>query len=331
MLKSGATVVSERLPVPAAKAGEISTAQHQREEEAYERYLRLQLAPSTARAYRADWRIFSAWCDERTLVSMPASADTVARFLAVEADGGRSVSTLEKRLAAIKLAHEVAEQPVPTGDKAVRAVLMGIKRDQGSRRKQKAPALVETLRALLAEIPDSLRGQRDRALLLVTFAGAFRRSEVVGITVEDIEFVLEGMKITLPRSKTDQAGLGAVVPIVRGQLHCPIRALRHWLDHSGITTGPVFVRVNKAERVQPGKSLTGQTVALLVKWYGFKAGLDIDNLAAHSLRRGWLTQAAINGKSPFKMRAVSRQTLQTLQGYVDDAEAFEDHAGAEML
>ncbi|MCP5426114.1 MAG: tyrosine-type recombinase/integrase [Gammaproteobacteria bacterium] len=309
----------------------IGPLQRQVEQEALENYLRQQLAPSTARAYRSDWTVFQEWCRQRGLSPLPAEPETIALFLASQARDGLQISTLERRLAAIRLAHDVAGELLPTSHKLVRGALAGIARHHGRQVRPKTPALAAQVKAMVETIPDSLRGCRDRALLLLGFAGAFRRSELVAIRVEDLLLELDGVRVRLPRSKTDQEGRGAVVPVLRGKQACPVRALNTWLARAEITTGPVFVRFDRAGRIRPDQALSPQTVALIVKWYAFKAGFDPRLYAAHSLRRGFATQAAMNGATPYKLRAVTRQTLATLQQYIDDAEAFVEHAGRDML
>lgn len=301
------------------------------EQQALDDYLNQQLAPSTVRAYRSDWQQFQTWCAARQREALPATPETIALFLASQADDGLSVSSLERRLAAIRLAHDVAGLLLPTSHKLVRGAMAGIARQHGRQSTPKTPILAEQIKTLIATIPDTTAGCRDRALLLFGFAGALRRSELVAIRVEDLAIEIDGLKLTLPRTKTDPEGRGQVVPILRGRAVCPIRALNDWLTHAGIETGPVFVRLDRGGQPCLGKALSSQTVALIVKWYTFKAGFDPAGYAGHSLRRGFATQAAMNGVTPYKLRAVTRQTLETLQAYIDDAEAFVDHAGRRML
>ena len=316
---------------PAAEPTAISLQQRQAELAALDDYLNHQLAPSTARAYRSDWQQFQTWCQQRQLIALPAAPETIALFLASQASDGIKVSTLERRLAAIRLAHDVAGHLLPTSHKIVRGALAGIARTHGRRVQPKAPALADHVKAMVAVTPDTPRGWRDRALLLLGFAGAFRRSELVAIRFEDLAFELDGLRVHLHRSKTDQESRGQTVPVIRGQHSCPVRALSDWLRRTEITTGPVFVRIGRDGKPRHGRALSAQTVALIVKWYAFKAGFDPRHYSGHSLRRGFATQAAMNGATPYKLRAVTRQTLTTLQDYIDDAEAFVDHAGRQML
>jgi integrase len=176
-----------------------------------------------------------------------------------------------------------------------------------------------------------LKGLRDKALLLLGFGGAFRRSELVALDVADIEETDEGLRVTIRRSKTDQDGVGQTIAVVRGGAQCPVRAVRAWLDAAGITEGPVFRPVRKGGAVRD-RRLSAQTVRIIVRAYAKQVGLDADEFSAHSLRSGFLTSAARRGASIFKMRDVSRhKSMDVLQSYVRDADMFRDHAGAGLL
>jgi integrase len=171
---------------------------------------------------------------------------------------------------------------------------------------------------------------RDRALLLLGFAGAFRRSELVALGSDDIEETEDGLKITIRRGKTDQEGSGTTIAILRGTVACPVAGLRAWLDAAGITTGPVFRSIRKGGKV--GDRLTDRSVAKIVKSHAARVGLDPALFAGHSLSAGFLTSAAARGASIFKMMDVSRhRSVDTLRGYVRDAEIFKDHAGIGLL
>jgi site-specific recombinase XerD len=187
------------------------------------------------------------------------------------------------------------------------------------------------MRAMAVTAADSLSGLRDRALLLTGFAGAFRRSELVALDVADILETEAGLLVAVRRSKTDQEGRGATVALARGHAACPVKALRAWLDAAGIQSGPIFRPINRHGTVLPNR-LTGRSVANIVKDYAARAGLDMAAFSGHSLRSGFLTSAAAAGASIFKMMDVSRhQSVETLRGYVRDAELFKDHAGAGLL
>ena len=190
-------------------------------------------ARNTVRAYRSDWSHFETWCHQHGVASLPADVETVASYLSDLAATSR-VSTLQRRVAAISVAHKMAGHGSPTSSAAVRALLAGIRRSLGTKPGAKKPALTDDIRAMLDCLPDSLLGARDRALLLLGFAGAFRRSELVGLDVQDLEFTDDGLVITLRRSKTDQEGETRKVgiPFGSGPTTCPVRALRSWLDQT---------------------------------------------------------------------------------------------------
>jgi site-specific recombinase XerD len=178
--------------------------------------------------------------------------------------------------------------------------------------------------------PDA-KGLRDRALLLLGFAGAFRRSELVALDVDDLRETEGGLLVTIRRSKTDQEGQGRTIAIARGSVACPVRAVRNWLDVAAIAAGPVFRPVAKGGKVGTER-LSDKQVARTAKDFANRMGLDVSDFAGHSLRAGFLTSAAANGASIFKMRDVSgHKSMDTLQGYVRSVELFQDHAGAGLL
>jgi site-specific recombinase XerD len=184
---------------------------------------------------------------------------------------------------------------------------------------------------MVALAPEGLAGLRDQAILLLGFAGAFRRSELVALDVADIAETETGLLVTIRRSKADQEGEGVTIAIARGDISCPAKALREWLGAAGIETGPIFRPINKAGTVAAGR-LTDRSVASIVKAYANLAGFDASLFSGHSLRSGFLTSAAAKGASIFKMMDVSRhKSVDTLRGYVRDAELFKDHAGAGLL
>ena len=196
-------------------------------------YVAESLAPATRRAYRAGLAAFRAWCEGQAVADLPASAETVAAFIASEADQGRAVSTIEQRLAAIRWAHEAKGLELPTASKLVRSTMAGIRRERGVAPKRKAPVTVDRLAAMVSHADaETLKGKRDRALLLFGFASAMRRSELVALVVGDLEATDRGLLVTVRRSKTDQEGRGhqrAIVPGRKVEL-CPVRAMRAWLE-----------------------------------------------------------------------------------------------------
>src|ERR1700730_10215640 len=200
-------------------------------------YARAEKASATRRAYHSDFTLFESWCAEKGVAALPAEPETVAAFLAFEANRGIRPSTITRRAASIRYAHKLRGHEPPTNSEAVRATLRGIRRSTGTAKVRKAPILAEMARAMAEAAPDGLKGLRDRALLLVGFAGAFRRSELVALDVVDLEETEEGMRVAIRRSKTDQEGKGEVIAIVRGAVNCPVKAVKNWLQATSITEG----------------------------------------------------------------------------------------------
>ena len=286
-------------------------------------------APNTLRAYRSDWAHFTAWCEGQGVPSLPAAPETVAGYLAAHADV-LTMGTLQRRLAAIAYEHRKAGQSDPCSSDAVRARRTEAWCAHGTEPARKAPVVTDELRRMVEALPEGLLGVRDRALLLVGFAGAFRRSELVGIDRADVAFTLEGLIISLRRSKTDQEGEGRKVGIPYGSRPetCPVRALAAWVEAAGITEGPIFRPVNRHGQVQPGR-LSGHAVALVVKRSARAAGLDAANYAGHSLRAGLATSAAAAGASE---RAIMAQTghksTAMVRRYIRDGSLFRENAAA---
>jgi integrase len=214
-----------------------------------------------------------------------------------------------RRVAAVRYAHKLAGHAVPTDDERVKATVRGIRRTLDTAPRKKAPATAECVIAMTVRTGDGLKGLRDRALLLLGFAGAFRRSELVALDCEDIQECEKGLRVTIRRGKTDQEGQGATTAIVRGLIACPVEALRTWLDAAGIVTGPLFRSIRKGGKL--GGRLTDQSVVGIVKSHAERVGLDPASFAGHSLRAGFLTSAAQRGASIFKMMDVSRHRSST--------------------
>jgi site-specific recombinase XerD len=254
-ISSGATVAA--LMPDLRRAGELA-----REEKAL----------ATGRAYSNDFRVFEAWCQGRGVSALPAAAEVVAAFLAHDVEAGSRPSTLGRRLAAIRYAHKLAGHPAPTDDERVKATMRGIRRSVGTASRKKTPATAERIVAMALAAGEDIKGQRDRALLLIGFAGAFRRSELVALDVEDLDQGELGFRVTIRRSKTDQEGAGQTIAIVRGSVACPIKALKGWLAAAGITSGPIFRSVKRGGTV--GGRLPAQSVADIVKCYAERVGLD---------------------------------------------------------
>lgn len=294
-------------------------------------FARAEKAESTRRAYRTDFDLFKAWAAERGVCALPASPESAAAFLASEADRRIAPSTISRRVAAIRYAHRLAGHAVPTDDERVRAVVRGIRREKGVAPRKKAPATSDRLIAMAAAGDGGLASLRDRALLLIGFSGAFRRSELVALDVADIQQTVDGILVTIRRSKTDQEAAGTIVAIVRGEIACPVQALRAWLDRAGITEGPIFRPVSRSEHIRNTR-LTDRSVANIVKNRAARVGLDATAFSGHSLRAGFATSAAARGANLFKIMDQTRhKSVDTLRGYVRSAEAFKDHADAGLL
>ena len=294
-------------------------------------YVENEKAAGTRRAYRSDFRIFSTWCSDRDLSAVPATADTVAAFLAAEADAGVKTSTIGRRLAAISYAHELADAPSPTETSLVRVTMRGIRRTIGGARIKKAPATAECIGRMVAQIPEGLAGKRDRALLLLGFACALRRSELVALDVADLEHVPDGLLVTIRRSKTDQEAVGATIPVPSGGRLQVAEMLSAWLHAAGITSGAIFRAIDRNGHLRASR-LSAGTVAAIVKAYAGRAGMDAATFAGHSLRRGFLTTAAHHKAALFKMQRISRhKSADNLLGYIEDADQFQDHAGTGFL
>jgi integrase len=273
----------------------------------------------------------TAWCSARGVESMPATPETVKVFLASQAIGGTKSSTLGRRIAAIRYAHKLAGFEPPTNSELVKVELRGIRRAIGAAPERKDAATADRVGDMVALIPDTLAGLRDRALLLLGFAGAFRRSELVALTVADLSETQAGLRVIIRKSKTDQEGAGQEIAIPSGGRLRAVEAVKAWLAAAKIESGPVFRSVNRGGRVLPD-ALTDRSAALIVKAYAQRAGLDPAAYAGHSLRAGFLTSAADAGANVFKMMEVSRhKSVDTLRGYVRRADLFRDHAGATFL
>jgi site-specific recombinase XerD len=292
-------------------------------------YARAEKSEATLDAYWTDFKHFGGWAQARGLAIMPAAPETVAAYLAAEAARGAKVSTIGRRCAAIRYFH--SRYPNPTADERVKVVMRGIRRTHGVAPRRVTPATADRIIALAPRPDGTLTDLRDRALLLLGFAGAFRRSELVALDLADIEAVPEGLRVTIRRGKTDQESRGAVIAIVRGDVACPVKALQAWLQAAQVNEGAIFRSIRRGGHVQ-AQRLTDRSVANIVKAHAERVGLDPTLFSGHSLRAGFLTSAARRGASPFKMMATSRhRSIETLSAYVRDQELFKDHAGAGLL
>jgi integrase len=296
-----------------------------------EKYARAEKASATIRAYTADAVVFDTWCAARGRSAFPASPDDVAAFLADQAESGLRPSTVARRCAAIAYAHLARDLPNPTQGALVGRVMRGIRNSLGTAPRQKAPATAEIVSAMLSHCPDTLSGKRDRALLALGFAGAFRRSELVALDVEDLQEVGEGLRIKIRRSKTDQEGAGNEVAVPHGRHLRPVALVRDWLAAAGIASGPVFRPMSRGGRVRDMR-LTDRSVALIVKDYAGRVGRAAEEFSGHSLRAGFVTTAADSDVSETRIMDVTRhKDTRTVRGYIRRANAFKGHAGAGFL
>jgi site-specific recombinase XerD len=294
-------------------------------------FARQSKAENTLRGYRTDWRNFCEWCKSHHLGPLPASPDVVAAYIA-ECAGRLKVGSIQRRLNAIAEAHKAMGLDSTTSAGMVRNTLKGIKRTMGTAAVQKSAALTDDIRAMVAATDAGLIGARDRALILLGFAGAFRRSELVGLDVEDCAFGKDGLTVMLRRSKTDQEGAGRKIGIPYGSNPetCPIRVLQEWMEHSQITGGPLFRSLNRHGQVQPGR-LSGIDVARVVKKLAQRAGLDAAKYAGHSLRAGHATSAAIAGASERSiMKQTGHRSVQMVRRYIRDGSLFRENSAGKL-
>lgn len=296
-----------------------------------EHYIDASYAESTRRAYAASWRAFVLWCDEHQMQSLPATPATVARYITVLAERCKP-STIDRQLAAIRHAHFRSRLDSPVRHPEVVVIMRGIRRTKKTAPRKAAPATIEVVRRLVECVPISITGTRDRALLLLGFAGAFRRSELVGLDVEDLQFTNDGLIVHLARSKTDQEGQGTTKGIPYGgtPATCPVRAVRAWLDAAGLAAGALFRPISKAGRVLE-RRLTDRSVALVIKGYCARAGLDPASFSGHSLRAGLATSAAAAGVPYHTIKAqTGHKSDRVLQGYIREGSLFRENAAARV-
>ena len=289
-------------------------------------------APATLKAYRNDRRDFESWCRAHQLPSLPSTPESVALYIADRASTLAS-GTIARRLTSITKAHQAAgltDAPATTRHFVVGETLKGIRRTIGTAQHGKAPLLSADIRRIVAARRENLLGLRDAALVLVGFAGGFRRSELAVIYIYDLKFSTDGVVVTVRKSKTDQEGAGREVglPFGASQDTCPVRALRQWLDRAGIREGPVFRSVGRYGHVSR-RGLHKDSIGKLLKRAAARAGMNVDPLGGHSLRAGCVTQAAMNGVREFViMRQTGHKTVATLRRYIRSGEIFRENAVA---
>jgi integrase len=288
--------------------------------------LRHSLAANTIRAHQSDMQHYLSWSG-----NMPALPSEIAAYIAAFA-GKLAVSTIERRIATLAKAHDTLGMENPCRSQLVKSVLQGLRRKLGTAQKQAKPLLKDDLFAILDPMGDGMKDARDRALLLLGFAGGFRRSELVGLDVADIEHVRQGIIITLRHSKTDQEGAGRKIGIPHGRTrHCPVAALTAWLNRAGITQGAVFCPVTRYGNLQPVR-LSGDAVSEVIRERLAAAGIDPEGYSGHSLRAGFATSAAQAGASNLKIRAQTGHASDAMLGrYIRDADLFVGNAVSILL
>lgn len=295
------------------------------------RFEKKAIPDNTRRSYASDWNDFRNWCHRRSRVALPASPDTVGIYLTARSRTHK-VSTLSRRLTTIGKVHRAWGKQNPVSDERVRRVWRGILRDKGEAPERKSPTLTSDIRKMVAELDDDLAGLRDRALLLFGFAGAMRRSDLVGLNVGDLKLAEEGFVVHVRRSKTDQSGKGRKIGIPYGEHAetCPVRAILGWLEKSGIERGAIFRKVNRHGQLE-GERLSDRSVAEIVKRTCQAAKIDPKSYSGHSLRAGLATAAAMAG---VEERVIQGQTghksLKVLRTYIREGSLFRNNAAKKV-
>ena len=288
-------------------------------------------ANNTLRAYRSDFKDFSAFCAKHGFNSLPTEPKVVSLYL-THLSKNSKISTLRRRLVSIAMVHKLKGHYLDTKHPIIIENLLGIKRVKGSYQKGKKPILINDLKSIINAIDeqknDEIKKARDKTLLLVGFAGGFRRSELISIDHEDLEFVAEGIKIIIKRSKTDQFGEGMTkgLPYFSNQKYCPVNNLKKWLELSNIKSGPIFRRFSKGSALTNYR-LTDQSVVLIIKFYLNLAGIENKNYSGHSLRSGFATVAAESGADERSiMTMTGHKTTQMVRRYIREANIFKNNA-----
>ena len=289
-------------------------------------------ANNTVRAYKSDFKDFGIFCAKNGFKSLPSETKIVSLYLTHLSTKGAKISTLKRRLVSIGVIHKLKGHYLDTKHPAIIENIMGIKRRKGNNQKGKKPILINDLKKIINVIDqqskEEIKKLRDRSIILIGFSGGFRRSELVNIDYDDIEFVSEGVKIFIKRSKTDQFGEGSVkaLPYFDNSQYCPVASLQKLINISKINSGPLFRRFLKGLKLSE-KRLTDQTVALLIKEYLELAGIDSKNYSGHSLRSGFATSAAESGAEERSIMAMTgHKTTQMVRRYIKEANLFKNNA-----
>ena len=289
-------------------------------------------AINTIRAYKSDYEDFGLFCAKNGFKSMPSDPKIVSLYLTYLASKDIKISTIKRRLVSIGVLHKIKGHYLDTKHPVIVENLMGIKRVKGVNQKGKKPLLINNLKALIKAINrldiNPIIKFRDRTIVLIGFSGGFRRNEIVSLNYDDIEFVSEGVRITLRKSKTDQYGEGSLkgLPYFDNPVYCPVISLQNWLKISEINSGPLFRRFSKGSKLTE-KRLTDQTVALIIKKYLNFAGLDSRNYSGHSLRSGFATSAAESGAEERAIMAMTgHKSTEMVRRYIKEASLFKNNA-----
>jgi site-specific recombinase XerD len=289
-------------------------------------------ANNTIRAYKSDFNDFSLFCIQNEFKSLPSEPKIVSLYLTHLSTKDIKMSTLKRRLVSIGVVHKLKGHYLDTKHPSIIENIMGIKRRKGSVQKGKKPILINNLKSVINAIDkekkDEIKKIRDRSIILIGFSGGFRRNEIVSLDYDDLDFVPEGLKITLKRSKTDQFGEGTLkgLPYFDNSQYCPVLSLKKWIETSNINTGPLFRRFSKGSKLTDHR-LTDQTVALLIKKYLNLAGIDSKNYSGHSLRSGFATSAAESGAEERTIMAMTgHKSTEMVRRYIKEANIFKNNA-----
>ena len=289
-------------------------------------------ASNTVRAYKSDFSDFGLFCAQNGFKSLPSEPKVVSLYLTHLSTKDAKMSTLKRRLVSIGVIHKLKGHYLDTKHPSIIENIMGIKRRKGSFQKAKKPILINSLKLIINAIDQQNKQEikkfRDRSIILIGFSGGFRRNEIVSLDYDDLDFVTEGLKINLRRSKTDQFGEGftKALPYFDTSQYCPVISLKNWLDISKITSGPVFRRFLKGSKLSENR-LTDQTVAILIKEYLNLAGINSKNYSGHSLRSGFATSAAESGVEERNIMAMTgHKSTEMVRRYIKEANLFKNNA-----
>ena len=289
-------------------------------------------ADNTVRAYKSDFKDFGLFCAQNGFKSLPSEPKTVSLYLTYLSTKEVKMSTLKRRLVSIGVIHKLKGFYLDTKHPSIIENIMGIKRRKGSIQKGKKPLLISSLKKIINVIDEvnkkEIKKIRDRSIILIGFSGGFRRDEIVSLDYEDLDYVPEGLKINLRRSKTDQFGEGFIkaLPYFDNTQYCPVESLKRWIKISKIISGPLFRRFSKGSRLLENR-LSGQTVALIIKQYLNLAGIDSKNYSGHSLRSGFATTAAESGVEERSIMAMTgHKSTEMVRRYIKEANLFKNNA-----